>query len=438
MIFNNIKITFLFYSPYECTAVEEYLENMAEDGWLLTGIKGPFFKFKKIKPQKIKYSVDVIGKSSSFDSKKSDELLEYREYCSAAGWNFICQANEIQVFYSEENTEIVSIHTDETEKFKLVFKASLRGRLNELFITIMLIFNASLQLSSNTEYLLSSNLSIFILFITILLIFVDIIKLINFSTWAIRAKLKLKEDDYMPYNTYKVLKRKNAFLIIFSLFSILGILLFTLSADYQKRKLNFIIFAILTAFIIIYPFIKKFINKTRYSKNTRLITNAFIILISILLIISLTTRAILSNVYNNSNYNSISYSNVNLTIDDFINTEIVDKSPDIDCTSSILATRIDYSCGNKDNYFNYMLLESKYPLVVKFYENRLLNWLNSISYNFVKIDTNLPKNIVVYSSSKNKWFILVSNDKVIRIRNHFNNVSDDDFLNTVYLKLFCN
>lgn len=85
-----------------------------------------------------------------------------------------------------------------------------------------------------------------------------------------------------------------------------------------------------------------------------------------------------------------------------------------------------------------MLLESKYPLVIKFDENRLLNWLNSISYNFVKIDTNLPKNIVVYSSSKNKWFILVSKDKVIRIRNHFNNVSDDDFLNTVYLKLFCN
>lgn len=182
MIFNNIKITFLFYSPYECTAVEEYLENMAEDGWLLTGIKGPFFKFKKIKPQKIKYSVDVIGKISSFDSKKSDELLEYQEYCSAAGWNFICQAREIQVLYSKENTELVSIHTDETEKFKLVFKSSLRGRLNELFITIMLIFNASLQFSSGAEYSLSSNFSIFVTFITIILIFIDIFKLINFST----------------------------------------------------------------------------------------------------------------------------------------------------------------------------------------------------------------------------------------------------------------
>lgn len=43
MIFNDTKITFLIYSHYEYTAVEEYLEIMAQKGWLLTKIKGPFF-----------------------------------------------------------------------------------------------------------------------------------------------------------------------------------------------------------------------------------------------------------------------------------------------------------------------------------------------------------------------------------------------------------
>jgi hypothetical protein len=33
---------------------------MAEKGWLLQSIMGAFLKFKKIKPQKIKYSVDVL------------------------------------------------------------------------------------------------------------------------------------------------------------------------------------------------------------------------------------------------------------------------------------------------------------------------------------------------------------------------------------------
>ena len=35
MISKDTKITFFIYSPYECAAVEEYLEQMAEKGWLL-------------------------------------------------------------------------------------------------------------------------------------------------------------------------------------------------------------------------------------------------------------------------------------------------------------------------------------------------------------------------------------------------------------------
>lgn len=54
MTFKDTKITYFIYSPYECAAVEKYLEKMAENGWLLQGIKGPFFKFKRIEPKKIK------------------------------------------------------------------------------------------------------------------------------------------------------------------------------------------------------------------------------------------------------------------------------------------------------------------------------------------------------------------------------------------------
>lgn len=276
MIFNNIKITFLFYTPYECTAIEEYLENMAEAGWLLTKIKGPFFKFKKIKPHKIKYSVDVIGKISSFDSKRYAELLDYR---------------------------------------------------------------------------------------------------INFSTWAIHAKSKLNEGNYRPYNTYKVLKRKNTFLIIFSLLTILGILLFIFSENYQEQKSNLIILTILFAFIIMHPFIKKIINETRYSKNTKLVINTVNILMSIFLIVFLTTRVIFSNVYDNNNYQGLPYSNLDLTIDDFTNTEVSDESPYIDFTKSIIASKTEYSFGKKDTFFSYTLIQSNYPLVIKFAEDRAINFL---------------------------------------------------------------
>jgi len=80
MRIKDTKRTFFIFSPYECAAVEEYLELMSERGWLLQSIKGNFFKFKKTEQKNIKYSVDVLHKVSIFDHKDSDVALEYREY----------------------------------------------------------------------------------------------------------------------------------------------------------------------------------------------------------------------------------------------------------------------------------------------------------------------------------------------------------------------
>ncbi|WP_271810264.1 DUF2812 domain-containing protein [Clostridium beijerinckii] len=437
MIFNDTKITFLIYSHYEYTAVEEYLEIMAQKGWLLTKIKGPFFRFKKIEPQKIKYSVDVIGKFSYYDSKKYNELLEYREYCSAAGWDFICQANEIQVFCSKENTEIVSIHTDETEKFEQVFKSSLRGRLSELFITIMLIFNVYSQTTYSIEYFLSSNFSIFIAFIGTLFISTNIIKLINLIVWSIRAKWKLKKYGFTPYNTYRVLRIKNILISTLSLLATFSITLFLISDNLDKENSILSLFITVITFIIIIFLLKEFIKKKKYSRNARITINIACIFAFAFLLLSLTTGRILSNTNDDKNYDS-TYSDLNLNIADFISNETIDKSPNIDYNQSILAAKTEYSYGSKDKYLSYTLLQSKYPLVIKLLENRLLNSSIKTGHNLVKINTNFPKNIIVYLDNKNNHFVLVSENKVVDTRNFFKDVSNDDFLNTLYSKLFNN
>ena len=87
----DIKRTYFVFLPYECVAAEEYLELMAEAGWLLQAVKGPFLKFERLYPQKIKYSVDILHKVSMFDRKDSDVALEYRDYCQTAGWTYLCQ-----------------------------------------------------------------------------------------------------------------------------------------------------------------------------------------------------------------------------------------------------------------------------------------------------------------------------------------------------------
>lgn len=86
------KVIFFIYSPYECTAVEEYLEMMAEKGWLLESIYEYFFKFKRIEPKKLKYSVEACRRLSIYDEEDTEKSREYREYCIAAGWNYVCHS----------------------------------------------------------------------------------------------------------------------------------------------------------------------------------------------------------------------------------------------------------------------------------------------------------------------------------------------------------
>ncbi len=429
MIMKNIKITYFIYLPYECTAVEEYLELMAEKGWLLKSVKGSLFKFTKTKPRKIKYSVDVLDKVSIYDHKDTDIALEYREYCQAAGWTYVCQTGKIQIFYTEEDSKTISIHTDEREKFKSVFNASLYNVISLFFITIMLIFSIYNDLFRlSTEFLLSSNYMIISTLIIFFFIFINIIQLTSFSLWVIKARLKLKENKFMPYNTYKQLSIKNIFIKFYSLFTIM----FLIFGHTINEKSNILLLLAVFIPIIISICVQIFINRKQYSKNTNIVITITSSLASFFLVLAfIVGTAILS--INLIHQNEEPSENASLTLTDFNRKVNNSESPNIDFNRSLIANSTMYSYGS---YLSYSILQSQYPEVIKFHEDRLLSRLISYGIDLNRRNTNLPSNIRVYSDSKKRSYILVSEDKVVDITKDFSDISDDDFLNTVYKKLF--
>jgi len=255
--------------PYECAAAEEYLELLAEKGWLLLSIKGLFLVFEKIEPQEIKYSVDVFPKVSFFDHKDSDVALEYREYCRAAGWNYVCQKGKIQIFYAEEfGKKTISIHTDENEKFKSVFKASLYYIASQFLITLLYIYILKLQLFSGaTDLALGTNLGILVIVAGVSLIFINSIEIVSFFLWVIKASSKLKENEFMPYNNYKQLRIKYIFKNTYGLIILLLLLKFSVYDKQGSNNSTISIFMIMCIPIIILFWVQTFINKKRYSRK---------------------------------------------------------------------------------------------------------------------------------------------------------------------------
>jgi len=429
------KRTFFAFLPYECAAAEEYLELMVEKGWLLESVKGDFFKFIKTDQKNIKYSVDVLHKISIFDRKDSDIALEYREYCKAAGWNYICQIGKTQIFYSQKYIEAISIHTDEEEKFKSVLKASLISASGQFFLTLMFIFNLYIQLfMGDAGFVLASNLGIFAIVSMSTVILINGVGFIRFCSWIIKARRQLKRDKTMNYSNYKQIRIKNVLIKNYVLIMLIILVKLLVFDNIYDRGFNIYFLLIFCIPIIIMIYVKKFIDKKRYSKNiNRGITIAGILVSTYLVIMLGVGPIILSSPKNSPN--EFPNDNARLVFTDFGFKESNDASPYSTFDKSIIAQRVDYASGNEDEGLYYTIFESDSALVIKFYEKRLLGKLNNYGVDLKRIGTKLPSSIVVYSDSDKKSFVLVAEDKIIDIKKDFSGISDDKFLNIVYEKL---
>ncbi|MGK0465247.1 DUF2812 domain-containing protein [Clostridium sp.] len=446
------KTTLFMYLPYECSALEEYLEKMAQKGWILKSTKRGFFKFRKIEIRKIeirkiKYSVDVLDSVSVFDHIDSDTALEYREYCEAVGWKYICEDGKIQIFYTEGDKEIISIHTDEEEKFNVVFKSSIKDVYAQMLLILFFIYSIYRQLTNNTELSLATNIGVCSLVLLLAVILMSIIGIVNFFIWVIKAKRHLKKNKLMPFNSYKQLRRKNILMIAYNLivFIILLVAIFDIPAS-SKPYIPIVLIVFIPAISI--SCIKKYINRKKYSRDANIGIYIGIMIIS-LVVVNILGYVVLSHV----DFDTITNTNIkqsevptekaSLTFADFGYEKNGDKNLDIKFDKSIIAQRTFYRCNNGDSWLRYTVFESKYPWLIKLDENGItsINRLNNNNIHYsenIKLEnTNLPANIRVYSGGSLKnHFVLVSEYKVIDLRINSNEIREDELLNMAYKKLF--
>ncbi|MGV8982941.1 DUF2812 domain-containing protein [Clostridium sp.] len=429
MRYKDTKTTLFMYSSYECSAVEEYLEKMAEKGWILKSAKSGFLKFKKIETRKIKYSVDVLDRVSVFDHNDSDVALEYREYCKMAGWTYVCEDGGTQIFYTDSDSEIISIHTDEEEKFKVVFKSSMKNVYTQMILSILFIINMYLQLTDDTE-VLATNIGIFLIVLQLSVVLMNCIEIINFYIWVVKAKGQLRENNLMHYNSYKQLKRKNILIKTYNLILII-IVLISLISD-KGIKFNIPMALIMLGYIIILSNVKKFTDKKNYTKESNM--GIYIGSVIVLLLVMSNLSSTFGTITNNKK-SEVPVENASLTIMDFGYNKNENKNSYIEFDETILAQRIKYTYDGGYNSLEYTIFKSKYPLLIKMQENSLVSGYRKYM-DFKQEKTSLPSNIRAYvGGSFRNFYILVSEDKVIFIVKG-TNISEEGFLNIAYEKLF--
>src|SRR5690554_3677258 len=83
---NKTKRVFWGFFSLDYKAMETYLEEMAENGWMIEKVGRMTAKFRAIEPQKLKFFVDVFKGGGPLTPEKTKEAEEYRRLCQESGW----------------------------------------------------------------------------------------------------------------------------------------------------------------------------------------------------------------------------------------------------------------------------------------------------------------------------------------------------------------
>lgn len=210
---------------YNCyKEIEQKLERYAKKGLVLEKMSSTFWTFKKTEPQNLKYTVTYFTEGSVFNPHPTDNQQTYFEYAKAAGWDFVCDYNQMQIFSSSlENPP--EFETDEKEKLKNIHKCMKKSFvMSQLLMLVVFALNLFLELDRlkrNPTDFLSSNIELATLLMFFSIIIYSSYYLMNYYVWYNKSKKSIDLGGSIIYSFNKTRRYFDIAYLVF-LFSIVG------------------------------------------------------------------------------------------------------------------------------------------------------------------------------------------------------------------------
>lgn len=205
---NKTKRVYWGFFSLDYKAIGEYLEEMAENGWMLEKVGRYTAKFRAIEPHKIKFYVDVFKEGGTLTPDDNKELVEYRNLCQESGWIFITSQGYLQFFYAAGDIEPVPIQTDEEIEQKIVEHTLLRNELRGILIfSIIAVYILFRNIPVRYTNLLSFT-GVTSTFLFPLLYIFNAVPAVYSIIWMIKARRNIKNGLSITKPTLKSARRR--------------------------------------------------------------------------------------------------------------------------------------------------------------------------------------------------------------------------------------
>lgn len=201
----NIKRRVEFFSLYDHTNIEKHLEKMASKGWMIEVIGSTFWRYKRIEPQKLKFSVVYYPKDVNEGTVISADRQNFIDMCTSGGWDYVVNSGRMHVFCTD-NEHTPPIETDAEIQIECIHKFAkkdiITNYLSIIVACILFVVYFGYEAWKNPLEAISDDLKR-TWYIPILFVF-SIYNIISYVLWHKKAKLAAENGEFT--NTKRLMK----------------------------------------------------------------------------------------------------------------------------------------------------------------------------------------------------------------------------------------
>ena len=125
------------YTFMDFPAMERHLEKMAARGWMIDKAESAIWRYRRIEPRKLHFTVTFFPKASAYDPGPSEAQRTMWDFAEQSGWKLAAQAAQWQFFYNEED-DPVPMETDAAVQVENIRRTARRGMIPQHGILMVL------------------------------------------------------------------------------------------------------------------------------------------------------------------------------------------------------------------------------------------------------------------------------------------------------------
>ena len=287
----NTKRQLIPFSYYDLTGMERHLEKMAQKGWLLDKMSALGWRYRRIEPQKLHFTVSYCHRASAYDPEPTEEVQTFYDFCAHTGWRLAAEFGSMQVFYNDQEDPI-PIDTDPAMEIQMVGREMKRALPFEILLLLIGFFMGGSWLYSlfhSPIDLLASPTNLFTGLCWLGLMVWSVADILTYLLWRRRAKLAAQRGEFVPTRgCHRIMQVVMALVI-------LGAIYFFITA--RLPGLRLLTGAMILEFVVLFLAVngtKDFLKKRKVSRRkNQAATIAVDVLLAAVLVVSISYGTII-------------------------------------------------------------------------------------------------------------------------------------------------